>query len=230
VDLVLVHGAYHGAWCWELLARELEARGHRVTAVDLPISDPQAGLEAYAATVARALKGSSAPVLIGHSLGGLVLPLVAARQPVRRLVFVAAFLPQPGLSLNEQRQAEPIDGLVPPTSAEWTALGDDVWQIGPNTATELFFDDASPELAAWATARLRPQAYRAMNEPSPLREWPAVPSSYVVCRHDRALNPEYGRTAARTRLGVEPLEIDGAHSPFLTRPAELAALLAPLLA
>ena len=230
MDIVLVHGAYHGAWCWELLASELEERGHRVTAVDLPISDPQAGLQAYTETVTNALEGTSDPVLVGHSLGGLVLPLAAARHQVRRLVFLAAFLPRPGLSLNEQRQSEPIDGLVPPTTAEWTALGDDVWQIGPSTATELFFDDASPELAAWATARLRPQCYRAMNEPSPLRDWPVVPSSFVVCRDDRAMNPEYGRSAARTRLGVEPLEIDGAHSPFLTRPAELATLLEPLLA
>jgi len=127
--------------------------------------------------------------------------------------------------MNDQRAAEAVDGLVPPTTAEWTSLGDDVWAVGQNTATEVFFHDASPELAAWATSRLRPQCYRVMNEPSPLEAWPAVPLTYVVCRDDRAINPAWGRVAASHRLGVTPIEIDGAHSPFLTRPAELAALL-----
>jgi pimeloyl-ACP methyl ester carboxylesterase len=230
MEIVLVHGAYHGAWCWELLAPELERYGHRVTAVDLPISDPSAGAERYASVVVEATAGLDEPAVVGHSMGGLVIPIVAAQRPVRRLVYLAAFLPIPGRSMNAQRQAEPIDGLVAPTTAEWTDLGDDVWSIGPRTATEIFFHDAPADLAAWAVARLRPQCYRVMSEPSPLVEWPRVPASYVVCRDDRAANPAWGRQAARERLGVEAVEIDGAHSPFLTRPAELAAILDSLLA
>jgi pimeloyl-ACP methyl ester carboxylesterase len=229
MDVVLVHGAYHGAWCWDLLAPELERRGHRVTAVDLPISDPAAGANAYADVVERATAGSREPVIVGHSMAGLVIPLVAARRAVRRLVFLAAFLPLPGASVNEQRQAEPIDGRVPPTTAEWEPLGDDVWRIGPTTATELFFHDAPPDLAAWAVERLRPQAYRAMSEPSPLVAWPDVESASIICRDDRAMNPDWGRTAARGRLGIEAIEVDGGHSPFLTRPVELAGILDTIL-
>ena len=225
MEFVLVHGSYHGAWCWDLLRPELERLGHRAVAVDLPISDPAAAAEAYADVVLGAVDGLTDPVLVGHSMAGLIIPLVAARRPVRRLVFLAAMLPIPGRSANEQRAAEPIDGLVPPTTAEWTSLGDEVWAVGPRTATELFFDDAGPDLAAWATARLRPQCYRVMSEPSPLEAWPAVDRIYVACRDDRAVNPAWGRAAARDRLGVEAVEIDGAHSPFLTRPAELALLL-----
>lgn len=230
MEIVLVHGAYHGAWCWELLVPELERYGHRVTAVDLPISDPSAGAERYASVVVEATAGLDKPMVVGHSMGGLVIPIVAAQRPVRRLVFLAAFLPIPGRSMNAQRQAEPIDGLVAPTTAEWTDLGDDVWSIGPRTATEIFFHDAPADVAAWAVARLRPQCYRVMSEPSPLVEWPRVPAEYVVCRDDRAANPAWGRQAARERLGVEAVEIDGAHSPFLTRPAELAAILDSLVA
>jgi hypothetical protein len=144
---------------------------------------------------------------------------------VRRLVFLAAMLPIPGRSINDQRAAEPIDGRVPPRTAEWTDLGDDVWMVGPNTATELFFHDAPAAVARWATARLRPQSYRVMSEITPLATWPQVESSSIVCRDDRALNPEWARVAARDRLGVTPIELDGAHSPFLTRPAELAQIL-----
>lgn len=230
MDVVLVHGSYHGGWCWERLTPELERMGHRVVPVDLPISDPEAGAARYAEVVAAEMGSMEAPVLIGHSMGGLVIPLVPELHPVRRLVFLAAFLPVPGKSMNEQRGAEPIDGQVPLTTAEFTDLGDDVWMVGPNTATEIFFHDARPDVAAWAVKRLRPQCYRIMSEITPLARWPEVPSSYVVCRDDRALNPDWARRAARERLGVEPLEIDGAHSPFLTRPAELAAILEPILA
>ena len=122
MEFVLVHGSYHGAWCWDLLRPELERLGHRAVAVDLPISDPAAAAEAYADVVLGAVDGLTDPVLVGHSMAGLVIPLVAARRPVRRLVFLAAMLPIPGRSANEQRAAEPIDGLVPPTTAEWTVM------------------------------------------------------------------------------------------------------------
>jgi hypothetical protein len=225
VDLVLVHGSYHGARCWDRLIPELEARGHHVSAVELPISDPAAGLDAYADAVEAACGDPAEPVLIGHSMAGLVIPIVAARRAIRRLIFVAAFLPEPGVSIGEQRQAEPIDGTVQLSTAEWTDLGDNVWMVGPNTATELFYPDASRDDAAWAVAQLRPQAYRFMGEPSPLRAWPDVPSDYIVCSNDRALNPAWAREAARSRLGIEPTEIEGGHSPFITRPRELAEVI-----
>ncbi len=229
MDIVLVHGAYHGAWCWDLVVPEIERRGHRAVAVDLPITDPTAGAAAYADVVAAAIQPGSEPVVVGHSMGGLVIPLVAERLPVRRLVFLAAMLPQPGASIAEQRKIEPIDGIVPLTTAEWIGHGDDVWMVGPNTATELFFHDVPPDAAALAVTRLRSQSYRFMNEPSPLAAWPDVPSDYIVCRDDRAVNPAWGRSAARERLGVEAIELDGGHSPFLTRPAELAGVIDTLI-
>ena len=233
MDLVLVHGSFHGSWCWERLIPALELHGHRAIAVDLPISEPGLGADAYAMVISEAidrLDGSTAPAIVGHSMAGLVVPLVAARRPIERLIFLAAFLAQPGQSANDQRQAEPIDGLVPPTTAEWTDLGRDVWQIGARTATELFFHDASAEDASWACSRLRPQCYQVIGEVSPLAAWPAVPSSYIVCRDDRATNPEWGRRAAVERLGTEAIEIDGGHSPFLSRPEELARIIASILA
>jgi pimeloyl-ACP methyl ester carboxylesterase len=225
MDIALVHGSYHGAWCWDLLRPELERLGHRVITVDLPISDPGLGAADYAAIVAKALAPRTKPMLVGHSMGGLVIPIVAANRPVKQLVFLGAFLPAPGLSANDQRAAEPVDGRVAPVAEEWTDLGDDVWMIGPNTATELFYHDIPAATARWATQRLRPQSYRVMAEKTPLVEWPDVPRASIVCREDRAINPDWVRDAARERLGVEAVELAGGHSPFLSRPAELAKLL-----
>jgi pimeloyl-ACP methyl ester carboxylesterase len=193
--------------------------------MDLPISDPGLHTDDYVRAIEAALDPDSEPILVGHSMAGLIIPLVAAHRPIRRLVFLAAFLPSPGRSANEQRKTEHIDGPVPPKTAEWTDLGDDVWMIGPNTATELFFPDAPAAIARWATQRLRPQSYGILSETTPMDAWPDVERGSIVCRDDRAINPVWVRAAARERLGVEAIEIGGGHSPFLTRPAELANIL-----
>ena len=229
MDVALVHGSYHGAWCWDLLRPELERLGHRVITMDLPISDPTLGAADYARTVESVLEPGSEPVLVGHSMAGLVIPLVAANRPIRRLIFLAAFLPSPGRSANDQRASEPIDGRVPPTTAEWIDIGENVWMVGPKTATELFFPDATPAVARWATQRLRPQSYRVTSETTPLEAWPDVECRSIVCRDDRAINPACVRAAARERLGVEAVELSGGHSPFLTRPVELALALDQLM-
>ena len=97
--------------------------------------------------------------------------------------------------------------------------------IGPNTATELFYSDATPAVARWATQRLRPQSYRVMQEITPLEAWPEVPSRSILCREDRALNPAWVRSESLDRLGTRAVELAGGHSPFLTRARELAQVL-----
>ncbi len=229
MDIVLVHGSYHGAWCWDLLRPELERRGHRTIAADLPVSERGAGTAAYADAVEAAMGDLDAPVIVAHSMGGLVAPVVAVRRPVSLMVFLAAFLAKPGASANDQRAAEAIDPPIAPSTTEWVDLGDDLWQVGPATATEIFYHDAAPDLAAWATARLRPQWYGVMAEVTPLAAWPGAPSRVIACGDDHAINADWVRRAARERLGVEAVEMPGGHSPFLTRPAELAGVIDGLL-
>jgi pimeloyl-ACP methyl ester carboxylesterase len=222
----LVHGAWHGAWCWERLVPPLVARGHRVVAVDLPCEDPDTGCVGYAGVVDATLPRGDDLVLVGHSLGGLTIPLVAARRPVRALVFLCAVLPAFGESI-EERLAR--DGSMyapgyaahagrvrhPDGSTSWTEAG----------AIEVFYHDCGPADARAAVARLRRQSAAPRRERCPLTAWPPGRRVAIVCREDRAISVDWARRAARERLGVEPIELPGGHSPFLSRPAELAALL-----
>lgn len=225
VEFALVHGAYHGPWCWDLLEPELLRRGHSVVAVDMPIEDPGAGTGAYADAATAAIQDMERPIVVGHSMGGLVIPLVATVRPVARLVFLAGFLPDPGSSLADQRSREAIDPDFEPSAVEFTDLGGGVFEVGGQTATEMFFYDIPPTLRDWAVSRLRPQGYVFMDETTPLETWPDCESDYIVCRDDHAINPDWGRNVASKRLGVRPFELDGGHSPFLGRPSELADLL-----
>lgn len=229
MKIVLLHGAFHGPWCWDLLTPVLQRLGHHVVAIDLPIADASAGAAEYTEVALRAIGPSREPtVIVAHSLSGLVAPLVAARRPVARLVFLAAILPIPGMSADHQRSNEPW-ATYSPSTVEVMDLGDHLLRIGPNTAKELFFPDVSRDLADRAVRLLRPQGTRILDEVTPLAAWPDVLASYIVCRDDRSVDADWGRQAARRRLGIEPVEVDGGHSPFLSRPEELGRVIDGLI-
>src|SRR3990170_160213 len=110
-ESVLAHAACHGAWCWDEVAARLRAKGHRVVTLDLPghgrraAEVRRASVEAYGRAVAdaMALEGISRGVLVGHSMGGLVIPKAAELAPARvaHLVFLAAVVVPDGGSLAE---------------------------------------------------------------------------------------------------------------------------------
>ena len=102
--LALVHGAWHGAWCWEQLTPELEALGHRVIAMDLPCDDGAATFDDYADVVCDAVAGVPGKdlLLVAHSLGGQTAARVAARRLVRHVVYVCAVPPVAGRSLAQE--------------------------------------------------------------------------------------------------------------------------------
>jgi pimeloyl-ACP methyl ester carboxylesterase len=224
----LVHGAWHGGWCWDRLIPELQARGHRAVAVDLPTEDWSAGCAEYAAIVLDALRDADEDVVVvGHSLGGLTIPLIAAARPVQRLVFLCALLPQPGCSLAAQPAEDP-GAMQPDFGAAQIVHPDGSTSWPEDAAIEKFYHDCAPEDAHWAAARLRRQTWKPTDQVTPLATWPPIPSTYILCTEDRAIVPAWSRQIARTRLGGEAVEFPGGHSPFLSRPAELAAILTSL--
>jgi pimeloyl-ACP methyl ester carboxylesterase len=228
VTFVLVHGAWHGAWCWELLIAELGRRGAQAIALDLPGDDPQADASRYAEIVATECDRAGDPVtLVGHSLAGIVLPRVALIRPVERYVFVGGAIPLPGHSFAEQFALEPIKPEPDMHATEADQIERSYWP-DPEQAIAGMYHDCARELAEWAASNLRPQARAAAREPFAADELPALMGGFVLSREDRMFSPDWMRAAARERLGMKPLELDGGHSPMLSRPTELADLLISL--
>src|SRR5229473_5151235 len=187
MHFVLVHGAYHGAWCWDQLRAELERGGHASTAVDLPCDDPDAGAERYVDEVLHAIpKQPDAVVMVGHSLGGLTIPIAASRVRTSMTIYLCAILPVPGLSFDAQH-AEIGTDFTPSEPAIGHEDGSASWP--ERGAIEVFFHDCIPEVAQAAARKLRPQYWKVTQEVTPLRQWPSVAAAYIVCTDDRMVSP-----------------------------------------
>jgi hypothetical protein len=97
--------------------------------------------------------------------------------------------------------------------------------IDKEIACRHLFGDCDDETAFAAFARLCPQATKPYRQPCSLVEFPAVDSTYVLCTEDRIVNPDWSRREAPQRLNADVVALPGSHSPFLSRPAHLAAVL-----
>jgi pimeloyl-ACP methyl ester carboxylesterase len=203
---VLVHGAWHGAWCWDKVVPLLEAEGHAVTAVDLPgHGDNHADvggmtLKAYGRAVAEAVGAAGETVtLVGHSMGGMVITQAAEYVPDRisTLVYVCAFLPGPGDSLMRLADNDPEARVLP----------------------NLVVDEAA------GLCEVAPESLAAFAAPAEITDERAgsVRRIYVECVRDRAISIGKQREMLAARPCERVLTIDTDHSPFLSRPDELAA-------
>ena len=222
----LVHGAWHGAWCWERVVGPLRALGHDVVVPELPSEETDLGLEDYADAIERALGDADDVVLVLHSLGGLNGPVVAARRPLRALVYVCALVPEPGLSFSDQLSRSTEQILLFQGGRMVDDQGRSYWGDHDDTV-RLMYGDLHPEDAEWAFERVRAQAQRSQTEPSPAPP-DDLRTESIVGTSDRVLSPAWSRAVARHRLGVEPVELPTGHFPMITHPELLAESLGRL--
>ncbi len=223
----LVHGAWHGAWCWERLTPVLKDRGHGVVAPTLGFDQPGTTFQDQADTVIDALADAEDVVLVGHSLGSCTATFVAQRRRPRRLVHLCGVIPGTlgswGAADEPRFDEHGIYRLVIEDADRCTA-----WPRG--SMRDTMYADLDAETAAWAEARARRQCSATAWEAfEPLPRMPEVPTTTVIAREDRAVSPAWSRWAAQRRLGgIDPIEISGGHWPMLTMPGLLADLLISL--
>lgn len=211
---LLVHGAWHDSRCWDALRAELDARGHRCVAPDLPVDDPAAGWHTHARVAARALGDTENAVVVAHSWAGRVLPLVAQLRPVAQLVYLCARVP------SSRPDGPP--GLKP-DAFEGIELRPDGSRVVVDASH--MYARVPSAVAAKAADRLRPQYWPEGHD----LDVHANRSAYVLCDEDEFAPLEWSRWAARELLGVEPVELRGGHFPMLEQPAALADALERLL-
>jgi pimeloyl-ACP methyl ester carboxylesterase len=232
--ILLVHGAFGRAAVWDRVAPGLRAAGHDVETLDLPGQGEddtpvaEVTLDRYARRVCEALADGPPAVLVGHSMGGMVITQAAADCPeqVDRLVYVAAFLPADAESLIDLTQRP--EGAGDAVQANLVVDGDPpVATMPPEAAREGLMHCCDDETAAWANSLRGPQPVAPFTHPVRLTgpEFGKLRRAYVVCLQDRAIRPPLQRLMLE-RAGCDPvIEIDTDHCVWASRPDELVAAL-----
>jgi pimeloyl-ACP methyl ester carboxylesterase len=221
--LVLVHGAWHGAWCWQPTLTALAVAGIKAHTVHLPFE----GLEADA-TALRGLLDQidGQKVVVGHSYGGMVISEATAdRDDIAELVYlcalmleigddpVATFREDPDASkLFAAAELDPITGIA---------------TIPADCARDFFYNDCTQADAEAATKRLRPFPMPSLAGVT-AEPWRKIPSTYVVCTEDGTVPPSLQRPMSAHARRV--VEWPTGHSPFMSRPDLMVELLRPMVA
>ena len=232
--IVLVHGAWHGGWCWYKLVPILEGQGHSVTAVDLPghgrdkTPTSQVSLASYVASLSKTIEAIGEPViLVGHSLGGITISQTAetCAARVKGLVYVAGFLPQSGESARDVLRHATSSLLLPNRipSEDQSSL-----TIRESALQDVFYSDCTREDIALAKLLLVPQAVEPTTTPATLtpEQFGRIPKYYIECTQDRALPIESQRSMQARATCAQVLSMNTSHSPFFSRPSELAGHMA----
>jgi len=239
-SFVLIHGSWHGGWCFDAVRHRLEAAGHEVIAPDLPgMGGDEAALGAVTldgwATFVADLCRSAAQrpvILAGHSRGGLVISQAAELAPeaIDTLVYICAMMLPDGMSRAQFKQIEgpnpAFDALISPTP------GGHGSRINGANPAQVFAQLSPPDLVAGAMARLVDEPHGPRSTPLHLtpERFGRVPRVYVECTDDRTIPLASQRRMQQLVPGARIETLWADHSPFLSRPEALAAILLALAA
>ena len=224
--IVLVHGAWHGAWCWYKVKTELERRGHWVVAPDLAghgadrTPNANIAIDAYIQPVLDALASApEPPLLVGHSMGGMIISMAAERTSTRlaSLIYLCAFLPQDGESLMDLVTRDAHSKLLSYIDFATNTVRDE-------GLVPCFYADCSTEDVTLARMLLQPQTQAPTTTKASLTaaRFGAISRRYVVCAQDQAISAEHQRWMAARYPDMPVMEMNTSHSPFFSAPALLA--------
>jgi pimeloyl-ACP methyl ester carboxylesterase len=229
-NYVLINGAWHGGWCWKKIIPHLEKEGHKVVAPDLPGHGKdkkpitEITLQAYTDRVCQILDEQSEPViLVGHSMGGVVITQAAEYRPekIKKLVYLAGPLLQNGEFLIQYAELD-TEALVLPNLI--MAKDRSYATLKEEALKEVFYADCSTEDVEFAKSQLVPQATAPLATPVSTTEgnFGRVPRVYISCLRDKAISPTIQEKFYKALPCEKLIFLDTSHSPFFSAPEELA--------
>ncbi len=236
--LALIHGAWHGAWCWEKVVPQLQNK-HNILNLNLPGRDYQQpgdlkdiNLSTYVEHVVQQLEKISDPIiLVGHSMAGMVISQVAEHigDRLSALVYIAAFVPKHHESLFDITRLAEEPGI----STEFIAnQSENYIDLKKSERTQSLFLNASPnEAAQVAMNKLNKEPFMAFVEKSDISKsaFQNIPQFYIKCLRDQAVLPVFQDKMIAKLNQPTILELDADHSPFLSNPEGLVEILSDVI-
>jgi pimeloyl-ACP methyl ester carboxylesterase len=233
---VLVHGGGLGGWCWKWTAAALRKEGHEVFTPTLTGFGDRAHLveaarsfETFVEDIVQTIRFEDldSVVLVGHSMGGVIIPRVAevVADRIRCVVWLTAAVCADGESLLD---------TIPQTSwvAKAVTIGPDgTAHTDPDLILDANIQDGTPDQRTFVRDRHHPYPPHALVEPGRHSTFLALdlPTAYVVATDDRTIEPSLQRMLAERLPGARLAEVDGGHSCMITRPEEVAAALVDVI-
>ena len=229
---ILLHGAWHGKWCWEKVKANLENEGHQVLTPDLPGHGDnhhpfsQISLSTYVDFVSHLLENLSQPaILVGHSMAGIIISQVAEKMPERiaKLIYIAAFLPGTNESLTDMVNQASSIGI----STEMSFLNEnEVTLVKSNRTKNIFYNECSEDVAATALSLLKSEPVQPFAQKLNLSQerFGKVKKYYVICTKDEAILAVDQKRMCAGKVD-DVIELAADHSPFLSTIDDLTRIL-----
>ncbi|MCF0058000.1 alpha/beta fold hydrolase [Dyadobacter sp. CY356] len=231
--VVLVHGAWQGAFTWATVKSNLEKKGFNVIAVELPAhgddTTPVAGLtlDSYSAKVISVIEAQSSKViLVGHSLGGMVISAVAEKIPAKidKLVFLAAFLPQNQQSLFDISGSDKQTLL--PAALEVSADQSTI-AVKTDSLINIFCQDGSAEIKQLLLSKNRTEPLLPLTNKITITDanFGSVSKYYIRTINDHAIGINLQNQMIKTTAIKKVYSLTAGHTAHLSQPNEVSAII-----
>jgi pimeloyl-ACP methyl ester carboxylesterase len=240
---LLIHGAWHGAWCWDRVIPFLQASGHKAIAIDLPGHGQDIGrtsdisLDDYVNEVVKTANDQHGQViLVGHSMSGIVISQAAEKlggKKISALIYLDAFLPRNGESLFSLVDATLKQ--LPPNASRKSILVENIIMsedhktnfVNPEMAAQIFYHDCSEEDQKFALARMSKEPIAPLATSLRLTDdvYGAISKYYILCTESKDLD----KTFLSTYVPCEKVyNLASSHSPFFSMPEKLVEVLSEI--